>query len=252
LNSEKIKNIFPEIAVGGFTSIDGTMEFYRRIDSLIDGQSRVLDFGAGRGAWYLEDPCLYRRSFRDLRGRVASLVGCDIDPSVLENEMLDQAVLLKDSETLPFDDSSFDIIVCDFTFEHISDPTHIAVEFLRILKPGGWLCARTPNKYSYTSVITRLIMNTHHKTVLRFAQPDRKPVDVFPTRFVLNSISDIVRSFPAADFENCTYRYESEPAYYFNNRFVLRAMVILNNLLPVFCKTTLMVFLRKRGERLAT
>lgn len=41
---------FPEIEVGGFTSIDGTIEFYTRISALLNPSMTVLDFGAGRGA----------------------------------------------------------------------------------------------------------------------------------------------------------------------------------------------------------
>jgi ubiquinone/menaquinone biosynthesis C-methylase UbiE len=43
------------------------------------------------------------------------------------------------------------LIISDFTFEHIRDPSHTANELNRILIPGGWMGA-TPNKYGYVAL----------------------------------------------------------------------------------------------------
>ncbi len=39
---------------------------------------------------------------------------------------------------LPFEDSSFDVILCNHVLEHIPDDTKAMQEMYRILKPGGW------------------------------------------------------------------------------------------------------------------
>ncbi len=39
---------------------------------------------------------------------------------------------------LPFDDASFDVILCNHVLEHITDDTKAMQEMYRILKPGGW------------------------------------------------------------------------------------------------------------------
>lgn len=39
---------------------------------------------------------------------------------------------------LPFDDNSFEIILCNHVLEHIPDDTKAMQELYRILKPGGW------------------------------------------------------------------------------------------------------------------
>lgn len=44
-----LTRMYPEIGAGGFSSIDGTVEFYGRVSSLVKDDSVVLDFGAGRG-----------------------------------------------------------------------------------------------------------------------------------------------------------------------------------------------------------
>ena len=40
-------NWFPEVGAGGFTSLDGTIEFYTRINALLAPDMAVLDFGGG-------------------------------------------------------------------------------------------------------------------------------------------------------------------------------------------------------------
>ena len=104
----------------------------------------------------------------------AKVVGCDVDEAVFKNRSSDETVKVEIGKKLPFEDGSFGAIVSDYTFEHIANPEEVAQEFDRILKPGGWICARTPNKWGYLSVLTRMIKNEHHADVIKQAQPDRK------------------------------------------------------------------------------
>ncbi|MEC7265648.1 MAG: methyltransferase domain-containing protein, partial [Bacteroidota bacterium] len=39
---------------------------------------------------------------------------------------------------LPFEDDSFDVILCNHVLEHIPDDTKAMQELYRVLKPGGW------------------------------------------------------------------------------------------------------------------
>jgi len=45
---------------------------------------------------------------------------------------------------LPFEDNSFDVILCNHVLEHISDDTKAMRELFRILKPGGWGVLQIP------------------------------------------------------------------------------------------------------------
>ena len=44
---------------------------------------------------------------------------------------------------LPFQDNTFDHIVSESVFEHLSDPFYAADELWRVLKPGGWILIDT-------------------------------------------------------------------------------------------------------------
>ncbi len=236
---------YPEKRAGGYTSVDGTVEFYGRINALLDSSMDVLDFGAGRAAWYDPGDTSYRARLRMIRGKVARVVACDVDDAVLDNATANEIIVLLPGD-LPFDDEEFDLIIADYVLEHLDDPISTAAELDRVLKPGGWICARTPNRYGYVSVATHLIPNRRHVSVLKKAQPDREEVDVFPTRFRLNTPGRVETAFPTSRFEHCTYYYEPEPGYSFNKPTVFRAMMIVNGLLPRKLRSSLFVFLRKK------
>ena len=97
-------------------------------------QGRVLELGIGGGlnlAFY--DPT-----------RVTSLTG--VDPSeglralamaAPRAEGLKVEVLAGEAEHLPFDDHSFDTVVCTFTLCSVHTPAAVLAEARRVLKPGG-------------------------------------------------------------------------------------------------------------------
>jgi len=50
-----------------------------------------------------------------------------------------------DAGRLPFDDATFDVVVCDSQLEHRFDPDHALDEMARVLRPGGRLILLLPN-----------------------------------------------------------------------------------------------------------
>jgi len=136
-NTNIISSCYPEVKISGYTSVDGTIAFYTKVNSLINASMTVLDFGAGRAAWNEDDLCAYRKAIRNMKGKVKKVIGCDVDDAVFENNSVDEKVVIKIGEMLPFDDGAFDMIITDYTFEHIANPGEVAKEFFRILKTGG-------------------------------------------------------------------------------------------------------------------
>ncbi len=241
-----IAQFYPEVQAGGYTSIDGTVEFYGRVNSLLKPSMTVLDFGAGRAAWYQDDPCEYRKGLRLIKGKVTRVVGCDVDTALLVNASIDQAVLIQENAPLPFKDNSFDLVLSDYTFEHIRDPDSISRELVRVLRPGGWICARTPNKYGIISILTRMVKNSYHTRLLARVQPERKAIDVFPTAFRLNTLRDINKYFDPGRFKNYSYRWDPEPAYFFNKKPIFFMTILLNRFLPQVFRANIFIFLQKQ------
>jgi SAM-dependent methyltransferase len=245
-----LEHFYPEVTAGGFTRVDGTIEFYTRIHSLMRPEHCILDFGAGRGVGPTEDPVEFRRALMNLKGKCKRVIGVDVDPSIRSNPSLDEAHVLLDSDMLPFHDEFFDIIVSDATFEHLQKPNHAASELARVVKPGGWICARTPNRWGYIGLGTNLIPNGMHVRLLRHLQPQRQAVDVFPTTYRLNSFSRLRTHFPASLFEHVVYGFFPEPAYFGNAKLLWRIATVAFRATPEAFAPVLMVFLRKRTSLL--
>jgi SAM-dependent methyltransferase len=237
--------LYPEVGAGGFSSVDGTVEFYARVNSLLAKHMVLLDFGAGRGKDAVDDPVEYRRALRNLRGKVGLVVGADIDPIVASNPSLDSAVIVG-SQRLPFATASIDLILSDHTFEHVKDPARVAQELDRVVKPGGWICARTPNRWGYIAIGATIVPNKLHRAALRRLQPGRKPEDVFRTEYRLNTIRTVCRYFPKERYVHHTYYHNSEPAYFGNQLRANQAARTILRFAPTPLSATLMVFMRKR------
>lgn len=47
-------------------------------------------------------------------------------------------------EELPFEDGSFDAIICNHVLEHVNDDAKALTEFRRVLSPGGWALLQVP------------------------------------------------------------------------------------------------------------
>jgi 2-polyprenyl-3-methyl-5-hydroxy-6-metoxy-1,4-benzoquinol methylase len=70
-----------------------------------------------------------------------------VDNAVLDNPSADSRIRFRLEALLQFVDGAFNLIVSNFVFEHIADPSLVSAELRLILEPGGWICARTPTKY---------------------------------------------------------------------------------------------------------
>jgi SAM-dependent methyltransferase len=235
--------LYPEVRAGGFSRFDGAVQFYQRVNALLDGDDVILDFGAGRAHWADPGANEARRKLRDLRGRVKRVIGVDVDDAVLTNPVVSEAHVIEPSGRIPLDDACVDVIVSDYTFEHVSEPAAVAAELDRVLVPGGWICARTPNKWGYIGLGARLVPNERHVRALGRLQPHRKAEDVFPVRYRLNTAGAIRAAFPG--YEHVVYGWSAEPAYAGTSPLAWRAFQVLDAVSPPSLRATFMVFLRK-------
>jgi SAM-dependent methyltransferase len=236
---------FPEVAAGGFTRWDGTVQFYTRVNALIDCRMTVLDLGPGRGGLHQSNPTFSSR-LASLKGKVEEVIGLDIDQAVLQNPSLDRAMVY-DGTKIPLDDDSVDFIVSDYVFEHVESPEHLAMELQRILRPGGWICARTPNIMSILVLFSAIARGRSHLSLLRYLQPHRAVYDVFPAFYRMNSISKIQDLFKPDRWLNSSYTWSPEPGYHggsYLNFFIQRIYQWLKQ--PIFGGEVLMIFIQYR------
>jgi len=107
---------------------------------------RSLEIGAGTGYFSLH---------LLMAGVVGRATCTDISPGMVaaleqNAERLDLEVdaLVADAERLPFEDSSFDLVVGHAVLHHLPDLTQAFAEIFRVLKPGGTIVfAGEPSRY---------------------------------------------------------------------------------------------------------
>jgi ubiquinone/menaquinone biosynthesis C-methylase UbiE len=49
-----------------------------------------------------------------------------------------------DVQSLPFDDDTYDVVICNHVLEHVEDLTRALSELLRVLKPAGYAILQVP------------------------------------------------------------------------------------------------------------
>ena len=97
----------------------------------------LLDVGCGTGPM-IE---LLSKEYPDIR-----LTGLDITPGMIEAAQAkgipNTTFVVGDSEDLPFEDSSFDAVICANSFHHYPNPQAFFDGVKRVLRPGGRLVLR--------------------------------------------------------------------------------------------------------------
>lgn len=109
---------------------------------------KILDLGCGAGG-----VCV---SFANRNNRV---LGLDLDKKLInltkinvsdaENDFPPNAgvsIVLSSGTSLPFEDETFDLVICNDVIEHLTEQEDLMLEIHRVLKIGGHLYLTTPNK----------------------------------------------------------------------------------------------------------
>lgn len=79
----------------------------------------------------------------------AKVTGIDVGPKLIKKcrKLAPQATFKVASATnLPFNNDSFDIVLCTEVIEHVDRPEKAVAELIRVVKPAGLLVITSPNK----------------------------------------------------------------------------------------------------------
>jgi ubiquinone/menaquinone biosynthesis C-methylase UbiE len=116
----------------------------------LPSQARVLEIGSGTGA--------VARTIARL-APVAEVVGVDPSPVFVKRAQAASddepgvSFVVGDGRELPFDDGSFDAVVCHTSLCHIPGPDRVLAEAARVVRSDGWL-AVFDGDYTTTTVAT--------------------------------------------------------------------------------------------------
>lgn len=168
----------------------------------INKQSCILDLGAGAGI--VSD--MY------FKGLVSEVYGIDPDERVMKNDFLDIGIQGFGDNMNMFSNDKFDLIFSDNVLEHIPNPEKLFFEISRVIKPGGYFIAKTPNRYYYVSLIGRLTPLIFHKFINK--RRGRGSEDTFPTLYKLNTKKDQQKYSRNCGLKVISFEYfEGRPEY---------------------------------------
>lgn len=132
----------------GLGGIEGSALGSRNVTARLDSMNRLrrlkggrlLDIGCGNGAYTIA-----------MADGFTDVVGIDIEPDRLDlfraapGHTIEVHHMSADSTS--FEDGSFDAVTAIETIEHVDDPSAVAREVRRVLKPGGVFYLTTPNRW---------------------------------------------------------------------------------------------------------
>jgi SAM-dependent methyltransferase len=143
------------------------------------------------------------------------LAGTDISARILETarKSTDQSGLDVDYqranlERLPFDDCSFDLVLCTQVIEHLLDPQAGVRELARVLAPGGKLVLSTDNRHTLSKVL-----NAPRSAAVRIAHGRNRSQSVsFPHRdFAIRDFEWLVDAAGLTIERVETFRFHLDP-----------------------------------------
>ena len=142
------ERLVPELQHGELVHAEHLVRYL--VASELARDRRVLDAACGEG---------YGTALLAGAG-ASSATGVDLDEATIAHARSRHSApefIVGDVGDLPFDDASFDLIVCFETIEHVPDPGRALAELQRVSAPDGLLLVSTPNKHQY------LVENEYHE-----------------------------------------------------------------------------------------
>jgi ubiquinone/menaquinone biosynthesis C-methylase UbiE len=163
---------------------------------------RVLDVACGTG--------VVTRTAADRVADPSRVVGLDLNPAMIEvaaSVRPDIQWRRGDAADLPFDDATFDAVVCQSALFFFPDPDAAIAEMSRVTSPGGMVAVQT-----YASLDAQPAYGPFVDVVLKHAGPEAR--SLITTYFALGDSGTLAAAFVAAGLEGVETRTRMGTARY--------------------------------------
>lgn len=104
----------------------------------------------------------FHKKFKQLKN--IDYVTADLESPLAEVKM--------DIQEMPFDDNSFDVVLCNHVLEHIPDDKKAMQEILRVMKPGAWSILQVPMKPGAATTYEDASITDPKERAIHFGQYD--------------------------------------------------------------------------------
>ncbi len=124
-----------------------------------------------------------------------------------------------DIREMPFEDNTFDVLLCNHVLEHIDNELKATSEIYRVLKPGGWAILQVPLDINLDTTYEDLSITDPKEREKHFGQYDHVRVygNDYAQRLEKSGLKvtadDFVQSFNEIEIEK--YRFDKNEKIYF-------------------------------------
>lgn len=189
----RITRWYPSFVTGGtlYTNL---------LAQLLNPSSVVLDAGCGAGGL-----------IGIFSGKVARLIGQDINVAALAANTLLNERIAGDLTNIPLADQTIDVVTAEFVLEHLEHPRAAFASIARVLKPGGSFVALTPNVMNPLMGMSSITPHKFHEWLRQHIL--HRPDHAHETYYRANTVKTITRLAHGAGLRVETIQRAGNPEY---------------------------------------
>jgi SAM-dependent methyltransferase len=182
---------------------NGTEQFHALCARTLPAGGTLLEIGAGPS-----------NETSDFLATLGPVTGLDVSEEVHGNRALAEARVF-DGGTFPFEAASFSGCVSNYVLEHVENPEAHFREVARVLRPGGAYLFRTPNRWHYVAMASRMLPHfVHVRAANRLRKLSEDAHEPWKTFYRANSGRNLRRLARETGLEARELRgIEPEPSY---------------------------------------
>ena len=182
----------------------------------------------------LEAGCGFSNNNADLYKEAKKVIGVDSCKEFLKMNITIPNLIHSSLTDIPsIKDSSIDLIISSWVFEHVSDPSAMISEFKRILKPKGKIIFLTPNKLNYIIIANRFFPNFIKKYAIKKIS-ENLTVDPMKTFYRFNSKKDIENFLYESGLILKKILFNGDPTYIAINQPFFYLGILIEKILNIF------------------
>jgi ubiquinone/menaquinone biosynthesis C-methylase UbiE len=211
---QKIKEAFPNWQTQA-------ERYKQEVAKYVTSESTILDIGAGRSGYMV-----------DLFQTAKHVIGQDPDEQAISEHPFLHQKIIGDFDSLSIiPDHSVDMVISSWTLEHLKKPHNLFIQVSRILKKGGVFISLTPNKYCIPSVISMLIPNSLHPSIVKKLW-GRSEENTYPAYYKLNTVRALKKYCKQYSLNLKEVQYMKDPSYYVQMNLSANSVYKLHRKLP--------------------
>lgn len=191
----------------------------KRVSQKIPADSKVLEIACGTG--------ISTEYLRESLPESTSIMATDLNEAMLDfakqkhGKLKNVEYKIADALNLPFEDESFDAVICQFGIMFFPDKQKGLSEMIRVLKPNGIIAFNVWDSLDKNKVvkISKDIIETFF---------DSDPPKFLEMPFSYNNIEEITNLMKTAGLKNIAYEYVAESFENYSADHIARGFVTGN------------------------